>query len=89
MSEIKIIQQESVKNGVQQHLNRPLTEKTFCGIQYKNRKNWIDYNVIVELTDAHKHTSCCRCKKGAEVYVRNQKLNKRRVIRETISALKS
>jgi hypothetical protein len=69
----RIMQQENPKgHGVQQHLERPGFEKTFCGRKYTD--NWgaiheFDFNE----DKVDDHVSCTRCREGAEKFLKESK----------------
>lgn len=71
--EVKIIQQETGNStGVQQHAERPGTDKTFCGVKYIERKNWYYYGENHKPVEAIKQISCSRCRLGIEIYLKNR-----------------
>lgn len=62
----KIMQQENPKGaGVQQHLERPGTEKTFCGRKYTDHWGSIGEFDSRE-DDVDDHVSCTICRSGAK-----------------------
>ncbi len=76
IDKIRIIQQEtSTSTGVQQHLRRPGTIKTFCGVKYTERKRWFDYGEDIILEDYHKWTTCSRCRLSTEKYIKDNNEN--------------
>ena len=66
---LKIIQQESgAGSGVRQHAQRPGTDKTFCGVPFKERDRWFDYDWKINLTQRPKsifEITCSRCRRSA------------------------
>lgn len=65
----RIMQQENPKGaGVQQHLERPGQEKTFCGRKYT--ENWGScHEFDFEVDELEDHISCTICISGAKKYL--------------------
>lgn len=69
----KIMQQENPKGqGVQQHLERPGENKTFCGRKYNEHWHSLSYDFDMEkdhLDGPEGHISCTNCTRAARKWM--------------------